>query len=274
MGDNQKWWDEFWAQQTSNVISAKDNDETWYDLVWKEVFDYWYDLFKELAPGKRMLECGCGSARISRYMAQHGYQCTLLDYSKKALSLAKSNFDSLSLDGQFIIGDMNQLCFPDEQFDVVYSGGVLEFFADVQKPINEMVRVLKPGGVFSSNMVPKKFSIQTIADLERTLAYSFRNLFKGRFRDIFKRVQYIPSDYNVNSMPLQDYIGFCEKAQLRPVVGLVTSPFPDIALPQLGKKLYAGIMKKLLPQWRKFNLSKSRWTEVWGTSYSIYGIKN
>lgn len=273
MGDSQKWWDDFWTKQASTVISVKDNDETWYDLVWKVALEYWYDLFEKLAPGKKMLECGCGSAKVSQYMAQRGYQCTLLDYSEKALKLGKSNFDSLSLGGKFVTGDINHLCFPDEQFDVVFSGGVLEFFADVQKPINEMTRVLKSGGVFSSNMVPRKFSIQTIADLERTLAYSFRNLVKGQFRDIFKRVQYIPPNYNVNSVSLQDYIGFCEKAQLRPVAGLVTSPFPDVALPQLGKKLYASIMKKLIPQWRKFNLSKNRWTEVWGTSYTIYGIK-
>jgi len=274
MGNSQKWWDEFWTKQTSTTTSFKDNDGTWYDLVWKVNLESWYDLFEKLAPGKKMLECGCGSARISQYMAQNGYQCTLLDYSEQALKLAKSNFDLLSLDGQFIIGDMNQLCFPDEQFDVVYSGGVLEFFADVQRPINEMVRILKPGGIFSSNMVPRKLSIQTIADIERTLAHSFRNIVRGRFRDVLKIVKYIPSNYNVNDLSLQDYINLCEKAQLSSVVGLVTSPFPDIALPQFGKKLYASIMKKFLPQWRKFNLSKRRWTEAWGTSYVIYGIKS
>jgi ubiquinone/menaquinone biosynthesis C-methylase UbiE len=273
MVNTQEWWDDFWIKQPPTVISIKENDETWYDLVWKVSLDYWHDLFEKLAPGKKMLECGCGSARISQYMAQHGYQCTLLDYSEKALMLAKSNFDSLSLDGQFVIGDMSRLSFRDEQFDVVFSGGVLEFFPDVQRPINEMVRVLRPGGVFSANMVPKKFSIQTIADIERTLAHSVRNLMRGRFEDIFKRVQHIPVNYNVNSVTLQDYIGFCEKAQLRPVVGLVTSPFPDVALPRFAKRLYAHVMKKLLKQWRKFNESKSRWTEVWGITYTIYGIK-
>ena len=273
MVDSQQWWDEFWTRQVSHVRAVGGTDETWYDLVWKVGLEFWHDLFEKQAPGKKMLECGCGSARVSRYMAHHGYQCTLLDYSEKALHIGKSAFDSLSLDGRFVIGDINHLCFPDEQFDVVFSGGVLEFFDDVQKPVDEMVRVLKPGGVFAANMVPRKFSIQTIADFERTLAYSCRNLVKGRFGDVLKRVQSVPSHYNVNSLHLQDYIGFCKKAQLRSVVGLVTSPFPDVALPQFGKKLYASIMKKLLPQWRKFNLSKSRWTEVWGTLYAIYGIK-
>ena len=273
MGNTQGWWDDFWKKQTSPFLSVKENDETWYDLVWKVSFEHWHDLFERLASGKKMLECGCGSARVSQYMARHGYQCTLLDSSEKAINLAKNSFNSLSLDGRFMIGDINQLCFNDEQFDVVFSGGVLEFFADVQKPINEMVRVLKPGGVFSANIVPNKFSIQTIADIERTIVYSIRNLVKGRYRDIFKRVQQIPPDYNVNSFSLEDYVNICQKTGLTPVVGLVTSPFPALALPRFAKRLYAQIMKKLLRQWRKFDQSESRWTEIWGIAYTVYGIK-
>jgi ubiquinone/menaquinone biosynthesis C-methylase UbiE len=273
MSKGRQWWDEFWAGQTSKPRTVEGSDETWHDLVWKVALEFWHDLFEKLAPGREMLECGCGSARVSRYMAQHGYQCTLLDYSEKALHLGRSAFEALSLEGRFVIGDIDHLCFPAEHFDIVFSGGVLEFFSDVQGPINEMVRVLKRGGIFGANMVPNKFSVQTIADLERTLMYSCRNLVRGRFGEVFKRVKYVPSSYNVNSMNLQDYIDFCERAQLAPVVGLVTSPFPELALPQVGKRLYARIMKRLLPQWQRFNLSKHRWTEIWGAAYTVYGIK-
>ena len=273
MAKTQEWWNEFWTKKPPVLPCSKESDETWYDLAWKVFFEYWYDLFKRLAPGKKMLECGCGTARVSQYMAQRGYQCTLLDYSENALKLAKSNFDSLSLGGQFVIGDLNHLSFPDKKFDIVFCGGVLEFFPDPQRPINEMIRVLRPGGVFSANLVPNKFSIQTIADIERTFVYSLRNLVKGRYRDVLKRVQHIPPDYNVNSLPLEDYINICKKSGLTSVVGLITSPFPEIALPRLGKKLYASLMKKLFQNWRKFNQSKSRWTEIWGITYTIYGIK-
>ena len=273
MGESQQWWNEFWTRETSNTRDVGGNDETWHDLVWKVGLEFWHDLFEEFAPSRKMLECGCGSARVSRYMAHHGYQCTLIDYSEKALRLGKNAFDALALDGRFIIGDVNHLCFPDEHFDIVFSGGVLEFFDDVQKPVDEMARVLKRGGVFAANMVPRKFSIQTIADFERTLAYSCRNLVRGRFRDVLKRVQYVPSYYHVNSLDLQGYIDSCERAQLKPVDGLVMSPFPELALPRVGKRLYARIMKRFLPQWRKFNLSKNRWTEIWGATYTVYGIK-
>lgn len=273
MANTQKWWDDFWDKQSFPIASGEDTNETWHDLVWKVCFEYWEDIFKSLAPGKKMLECGCGSARVSQYMVKRGYQCTLLDYSESALSLAKKKFEALSLSGTFVAGDINHLCFSDGQFDVVYSGGVLEFFEDVQTPINEMVRVLRPGGIFAANMVPCKFSIQTIADFERTLAYSLRSLARGRFREAFKRVRQIHPDYKVNSLRLHDYVDICERAGLTSVTGLVATPFPALALPSLGKKIYAGIMKKFIKQWRAFNNSKSPWTEVWGITYTIYGIK-
>jgi len=187
VGDK-RWWDDFWTREASAGPALEGDGETWHDLVWKVALEFWHDLFEKRAPGRKMLECGCGSARVSRYMARRGYRCTLLDYSERALAAGREAFEALSMEGEFVIGDINHLCFPDGRFDIVFSGGVLEFFDDIQNPIGEMARVLKPGGVFAANMVPRKVSIQTMADLERTMAYSCRALFQGRFRDVFRRV--------------------------------------------------------------------------------------
>ena len=273
MTNTQEWWERFWSERIPKDVTTNKEPETWYDLVWQVAFDYWYELFEKLAPGKRMLECGCGSARVSQYMAQRGYQCTLLDSSEQALSIARRNFESLSLDGQFILGDMNALCLRDQQFDAVYSGGVLEFLDDLEHPIKEMVRVLKPAGIFAANIVPPKFSIQSIADIERTAAYSVRNLARGRFGEVFRRVRQIPCGYQVKPWSLKDYVRACEEAGLASATGLVTTPFPALALPRVAHKLYARAMRALLPQWRRFNESRSRWTEVWGIGYAIHGIK-
>ena len=123
MTNTQEWWERFWSERIPKDVTTNKEPETWYDLVWQVAFDYWYELFEKLAPGKRMLECGCGSARVSQYMAQRGYQCTLLDSSEQALSIARRNFESLSLDGQFILGDMNALCLRDQQFDAGENAG-------------------------------------------------------------------------------------------------------------------------------------------------------
>lgn len=273
MNNKCDWWDNFWIKQAQSNVELNGGCETWYDMVWSETLSYWSSLFEKCAPGKEMLECGCGSAKVSQYMARRGYRCTLLDYSEQAIVDTKSKFASQNLTGNFFIGDINDLHFQDEQFDIVFSGGVLEFFEDIKHPISEMVRVLKPGGIFAANMVPRKFSIQTIADFERTFVYSVRNLLKGRFKDVFKRVQTVPPSYNVNSLSLEEYIDVCKNAGLTSVVGLVTRPFPEISLPHFARKYYARIMKMLTNQWRSFDESNKYWTKIWGITYTIYGIK-
>lgn len=273
LSNDHRWWDEFWTRAHGSATTAERDPETWYDLVWQVTFDYWFELFERLCPGKRMLECGCGSARVSQYMAQRGYHCTLLDRSEQGLALAKRNFDAASLKGEFVLGDIKSLGFRDGEFDVVYSGGVLEFLGDLKRPAQEMVRVLKPGDLFAANIVPPKFSIQSIADIERTAAYALRHLAGGRVRDAFRRVRQIPSEYCVHPWSLQDYLGAYEAAGLVSAKGFVITPFPALALPRAGQKLYARAMKALLPQWRRFNESGSRWSRWWGIGYATHGIK-
>lgn len=264
-------WDHFWAGRTSDSVAVKENPETWYELVWKNNLESWHQIFERLAPGKRMLEYGCGSAKVSQYMALRGYRCTMLDYSKQALDLAKAGFDALSLEGRYIIGDIQQLGVSSDRFDVVYSGGVLEFFADIQTPIRETVRVLKPGGLFATNIVPNKFSCQTLADIERTGTHVLKSIGRRDFREAFRVVSHLPP--GVSKASLQEYIQFCETAGLESVTGRCASPFPVLALGRRGDKLYTQVMKSLLAPWRRFDQSRSRWTEIWGMTYTIYGVK-
>ena len=273
MDNTQKWWDDFWQKEKLSNQNRFDGSLSYFDLIWKVVGKYWHDQFEKFAPGKIMLEGGCGSAKVSQYMARCGYNCTLLDYSQSGLNLARNVFDSSNLNAQFVLGDLNRLPFLDDQFDIVYSGGVLEFFEDVQKPVNEMARVLKPGGILAVNMVPRKFSIQTIADIERTIACSMANLIKGRFDKVFKVVRNIPKEYNVHSFSLERYSDVFKKAGIDSVVARVTSPFPILALPSILEGQYVKMMQKMIRQWQKFNQTDSFMSRIFGITYSIYGIK-
>lgn len=266
-------WDSFWDSKviddTSLVQGGK--AETWYDLVWKMGFESWYDIFQRLGSGSRMLEYGCGSAKISQYMGYRGYQCTMLDYSIIGLDLARSAFRSLGLEGCFVIGDINQMGLAGGQFDIVFSGGVLEFFTDVQQPICEAVRVLKPGGLFAITIVPNKFSIQTLADVERTFVQSVKNMAVRRWRQAFRRVQSV--EPSVSTASLQEYVDCLQAAGLTSITARCTSPFPSLSLGKWGNKLYMNLMRQSLGFWQRFNESPSHWTEFWGITYTIYGFK-
>jgi SAM-dependent methyltransferase len=276
MGNDRQWWNRFWDEKARTRIGLApgQNDSTWFGLVWSVALEYLQDLFDRRAPGKSLLECGCGSARVSRHMALNsGYECTMLDYSRQALQLAVSGFSESRLPGRFIVGDINCLCFEDGRFDIAYCGGVIEFFSDIRAPIREMTRVLKPGGVFAATIVPRKFSVQTIADWERTAAYSMNAILKRNFKEAFKRARSIPPDYAVSSAPLEDYVAACREAGLDDVVGLCATPFPSLALPRFGQKYYARLMKAMKPAWLRFNRSQGRFSKRWGVSYVVHGIK-
>ena len=218
-----------------------------------------------------MLEYGCGSAKVSQYMACRGYDCTLLDYSSTGLGLAQAAFRRLGLEGCFVIGDINQLGLAENQFDIVFSGGVLEFFTDFQQPIREVVRVLKPGGLFAINIVPNKFSVQTLADVERTFVQSAKNMAMRRWHQVFRRVRSV--EPSVSTASLQDYVDCLQAAGLTSISARCTSPFPSLSLGKWGNKLYMNTMRRLLRFWRNFNESPSHWTEFWGITYTIYGFK-
>lgn len=265
-------WDHFWARRLQEPEIFSEDPQTWSDLVWQVGLEDWQRLFEKLSPGKLMLECGCGSARLSRYMAQHrGFQCVMLDYSEEALALSRQQFATLALPGEFIRGDIRRLPFADGQFDVVYSGGVLEFFADIQAPIKEMLRVLKPGGLFAANIVPNKFSCQTLADIQCTVAHAVGSLWRERGRSRFKLQCHLPP--GVSRASLGAYVLFCETAGLVSISGRCITPFPALALGQWGGRMYVRLLKRLLPRWRRFNESPSRWHEIWGMAYRIYGTK-
>jgi ubiquinone/menaquinone biosynthesis C-methylase UbiE len=52
------------------------------------------------------------------------------------------------------------ICYKDNSFDVVTAAGVLEYVANDQRMLGEIMRVLKPGGMLIIS-VPTKFVIST-----------------------------------------------------------------------------------------------------------------
>ncbi len=122
-------------------------------------FRYHWRLFQELMQGQHYrycLEVGCGRGSISSYFADNGLRCTLLDSSANALDTARRIFAANGHKAHFVHGDALDMPFEDNSFDVVVSIGLLEHFKDIQKPIYEQVRVLKPGGIFLGYIVPQR----------------------------------------------------------------------------------------------------------------------
>ena len=96
--------------------------------------------------GMRVLEIGCGVGTDGLQFARAGAAYTGIDLTVAAVSLARKNFASAGMPGEFRVSDAENLDFADESFDMVYSHGVLHHTPDIEAAVREVHRVLKPGG--------------------------------------------------------------------------------------------------------------------------------
>ena len=98
------------------------------------------------ASGLKVLEIGCGLGTDGVQFARAGADYTGVDLTEAAVDLARRNFEWRNLAGEFRTADAENLDFPENSFDLVYSHGVLHHTPDTERAIREVHRVLKPGG--------------------------------------------------------------------------------------------------------------------------------
>jgi len=96
--------------------------------------------------GRRVLEVGCGAGVDLARFAKGGAVVSGVDLAASAIDLARANFEQQGLGGEFQVADGERLPFPDNQFDLVYAHGVVQYTADPKRLVDECWRVLKPGG--------------------------------------------------------------------------------------------------------------------------------
>jgi len=96
--------------------------------------------------GRRVLEVGCGAGTDLMRFAKGGARVTGVDIAPSAVALAKENFAQQGLDADLREADGERLPFPDASFDFVYAHGVVQYTADDRALVDEVRRVLVPGG--------------------------------------------------------------------------------------------------------------------------------
>lgn len=144
--------------------------------------------------GLRVLDLGCGAGESGIFFALHGAKVVLADTSEGMLSTAQRVADNYGVCITTKILDAEQIDFPDEFFDIVYSANTLHH-VDEEKALAEIYRVLRPGGKFCSwdpmrhnplinlyRLLAKK--VRTID--EHPLSMDFVRTVRGRFN----RVEY------------------------------------------------------------------------------------
>ena len=96
--------------------------------------------------GEQVLDVGCGIGWLVWQFAHGGAKVTGVDLSDNSLALARKRLDYDGLQAELVKGNAQELPFPDASFDFVTSAGVLHHTPDTQGAIDEIHRVLRPGG--------------------------------------------------------------------------------------------------------------------------------
>jgi ubiquinone/menaquinone biosynthesis C-methylase UbiE len=85
---------------------------------------------------------GCGKGAFSKKLAESGAAISGIDITSSFIEIARRNVP----DGYFMTASATHIPYGDGVFDAVFCFEVLEHIPDTKMAIEEMARVLKPGG--------------------------------------------------------------------------------------------------------------------------------
>lgn len=93
---------------------------------------------------KEVLEVGCGTGQMTKALAEASKSYIATDYSSRMIKRASKRKIA---NAQFQAMDALALDFADSSFDVVVCANTLHVIKDSEKALNEIYRVLRPGGL-------------------------------------------------------------------------------------------------------------------------------
>lgn len=157
--------------------------------------------------GKRILDLGCGVANDTSRFAKGGADVFGIDLAEHSINLSRRNFQQRGLSGEFHIMNGEQLDFPDESFDMVYCHTVLHFTPHPERMVNEIHRVLKPGGQAIIMTVNKRSWLNFLhklmkIEIDHLDAPVFHKFTCHQFREllsVFNDVKIIPERFPVRT---------------------------------------------------------------------------
>ncbi|VEG28167.1 class I SAM-dependent methyltransferase [Actinomyces howellii] len=111
-------------------------------------------LLPHLKAGLALLDVGCGPATITADLARAVAPGRVigLDAAPTVLNTARTTLEDHGLQDtvELVTGDVHELPFEDDSFDVVHAHQVLQHVADPVAALREMRRVTRPGGIVAA----------------------------------------------------------------------------------------------------------------------------
>lgn len=100
------------------------------------------DALPPLSKARRVLDVGCGEGRFCRQLRALGYETVGVDIVEEFIAVARKADPG----GRYEVGGVENLPFEPGRFDFAISYLTLLDFIDLDAAMDEMVRVIRPGG--------------------------------------------------------------------------------------------------------------------------------
>lgn len=141
-------------------------------------------LLETLPPGGHVLDLGCGAGRITIALARRGFAAVGVDVSANLLDIAEMLACRVDPTPEFQLVEGITLPFRDASFDAALSFkqyGYIPSRASRQEYLNEIARILKPGGylLFTYYIVPPEWFNSYADELHMQAASQFTSLEPG-----------------------------------------------------------------------------------------------
>jgi 2-polyprenyl-3-methyl-5-hydroxy-6-metoxy-1,4-benzoquinol methylase len=116
----------------------------WADLMEKMSLPMYHVILDKtnVGRGTRLLDIGCGTGMATQLAAKLGAYITGLDASEAEIVIARERVAN----GDFRCGEMEELPYADDSFDVVTGFNSLQFADNPLNALREARRVARPGG--------------------------------------------------------------------------------------------------------------------------------
>lgn len=111
------------------------------DVCWL----YYRQFINARAPGRRLLEYGCGQGGYTFRLAENGAIVKGIDLSDVAIAAARKTAEEKRIPVDFQVMDAERLTFADDSFDLIYGAGILHHL-DLERCFGELARTLKADG--------------------------------------------------------------------------------------------------------------------------------
>ena len=188
----EKPYDDYWHEEFQRYANL-DIPDYEKSLYFKKDSDMRLKLFLKVLKQVEfknllMLDAGCGSGFFSKALLKDGIRIIGIDKSNNILKVAKKNDAENKM--TFMCGDLYNLPFKDECFDMTFSIGVLQHISDYQKMVNEFCRVTRKILIVDTLRQPFDNKFLQYIELLNILLYRFF-FSKDLSKDTKKRIQII-----------------------------------------------------------------------------------